>query len=58
MSATEIRELAEAYIDEAAAENNGALSTEEREIAVEQVEAATRELLVVKRKNSRETVAC
>ncbi len=56
MSATKIRDLAEAYIDEGVAEESGSLSAEERESAVEQVEAAFRELLVVKRENRRETV--
>jgi hypothetical protein len=56
MTETKIRELAEAYIDEAVADDTGGLSPEERETAVEQVEAATRKLLVAKRENCRETV--
>lgn len=45
MTETEIRERAEAYIDEALAEHVGMVSAEEREAAIERVEATSRELL-------------
>jgi hypothetical protein len=57
MTETEIRERTEAYIDEALAEYGGTVSAEEREAAIERVEAASRELLTASQGRDGEPVA-
>jgi hypothetical protein len=57
MAETEIRERAEAYIDDALAEYDEPLPAEEREAAIERIEVATRKLAAVSREQDREPVA-
>lgn len=58
MTDTEIRERAEAYIDDALAEYAEKLSDDEREAAIRRVEAATRKLASASREHVGEPVAC
>ena len=58
MTDTEIRARAEAYIDEAIADLDIELSGDEREAAVERVEAASRELATAAHEAEREPVRC
>lgn len=58
MTDTEIRQRAKAYIEAALAENNEQPSEEEREAAIERVEAATRALAAASREHDGEPVPC
>lgn len=57
MTASEIRERAQEYIDEAVAESGGKVAPEAREAAIERVEAASGQLLAARRERDREPAA-
>jgi hypothetical protein len=58
MTETDVRKLAEEYIDEALTGQMDKSLAKEREAAVERVEAASRELLYASRESARESFAC
>lgn len=58
MTDSEIRRLAEQYIDEVVEESGASLNFDEREAAIGRVEGASRELSVASRERGREPVPC